>query len=49
MTKQEKEQLITEMKAITEINKELINDNMELCRKMDELISRIDNLCEGTN
>lgn len=49
MTIQEKEQLITEMKAMTEINKELINDNMELCRKMDILIEKINNLCEGTN
>lgn len=49
MTIEEKEQLITEMKAMTEINKELINDNMELCRKMDELINKIDNICKGTN
>lgn len=49
MTIQEKEQLITEMKAMTEINKELINDNMELCRKMDILIEKINNLCKGTN
>ena len=49
MTIEEKEQLITEMKAITEINKELINDNMELCRKMDILIEKINSLCKGTN
>ena len=49
MTIQEKQELINEMKAMTEINKELINDNMELCRKMDELINKIDNACKGTN
>lgn len=49
MTIQEKEQLITEMKAMTETNKELINNNMELCRKMDILIEKINNLCKGTN
>lgn len=48
MTLQEKEQLITEMKAMTETNRQLINDNMELCRKMDELINKIDNMCKGT-
>ena len=49
MTIQEKEQLIAEMKVMTETNKQLINDNMELCRKMDILIEKMNSLCKGTN